>query len=152
MTPPSKRKQKQIWQSFISCFRSVYQHSKNVISVGSKKECQSWEPTNQDQWSKLPSLEWKIIISCFKAPFLSNFEGKCAPLKESLWAIWRLYLRPSVGLVYLPTFTKKNQPNVGKDTSPMNGMGQFLFAKIKQCCWCFRSSRRENYMGCEELG
>ena len=29
----------------------------------------------------------------------------------------------SMGLVYLPTFTNKNQPNVGKYTSPMDPMG-----------------------------
>ena len=33
------------------------------------------------------------------------------------------YPRGSVGLVYLPTCTMKNQPNVGKYTSPMDPLG-----------------------------
>ena len=42
-----------------------------------------------------------------------------------------------MGLVYLPTFTHKNQPNVGKYSIPMDPMGIILDFETpaEKCIW-----------------
>ena len=43
-------------------------------------------------------------------------------------------------MVYFPTFTIKNQPNVGKYTIPMDAMGMNMFLKVSKTSPCLPSS------------